>query len=171
MNCACVIPHFNHCATLFRVAEEARRRIDEVIVVDDGSTELPADFAERLAALDVKLIRHKKNLGKGAALLTAARLLDEEGVPAMIAIDADGQHDPADLPRFAAAAEADPDAVIVGVRDFDSAANVPKSSRFGRKFSNFWCKLETGINCADTQSGFRAYPVRALHELKFYCRR
>ena len=171
MKIACVIPLYNHGATVLRVAAGARSFLDDVRVVDDGSTDLAPDLAERLAETGVKLIRHARNLGKGAAILTAARQLAADGVETMIVLDADGQHDPADLPRFAAEAEAHPESVIVGCRDFEHAANVPGSSRFGRKFSNFWCRLETGIACRDTQSGFRAYPVAGLTGLKFSCRR
>ena len=171
MKIACVIPLYNHGATVLRVAAGARAFLDDVRVVDDGSADLAPDFAERLAEAGVKLIRHGRNLGKGAAILTAAYQLAADGVETMIVLDADGQHDPADLPRFAAEAEAHPDSVIVGCRDFDHAANVPGSSRFGRAFSNFWCRLETGVACRDTQSGFRAYPVAGLTRLRFYCSR
>ena len=103
-------------------------------------------------------------------MLTAAKALD--GVAdSMVTLDADGQHDPDDLPKFISALRDCPDAVVVGCRDFEHAANVPGSSRFGRKFSNFWCRLETGTACGDTQSGFRAYPVRGLNALRFFCRR
>jgi uncharacterized protein (DUF2062 family) len=168
---ACVIPHYNHFATVLAVASGARRHLPDVLVVDDGSTGIPEDFSARLAALDVKLLRHDRNLGKGAALLTAARALRAEGVTHMIALDADGQHDPGDLPRFVSEIAAHPDAVIIGCRDFAHAENVPGSSRFGRNFSNFWCRLETGVKCADTQSGYRAYPVAGLTALRFHCRR
>ena len=171
MKIACVIPHYDHTATVFDVAAGAKRQLDDVRVVDDGSTDLPEEFASRLETLGVALIRHERNLGKGAALLTAARALHSDGVTHMIVIDADGQHDPADLPRFVAEIEKHPDSVVVGCRDFEHAANVPGSSRFGRGFSNFWCRLETGVKCADTQSGFRAYPVAGLTELNFRCRR
>ena len=171
MKAVCVIPHYNHFATVLAVASGARRHLPDVLVVDDGSTGIPADFPERLAALGVKLLRHDRNLGKGAALLTAARALQAEGATHMIVLDADGQHDPDDLPRFVSAIEAHPEAVIVGCRDFEHAENVPGSSRFGRNFSNFWCRLETGVKCADTQSGYRAYPVAGVTALRFRCRR
>lgn len=171
MKIACVIPHYNHAATVLAVAAGARKYLDDVRVVDDGSTGLPADFEAELAKLQVKLIRHERNRGKGAAIRTAAAALSADEVTHMIVMDADGQHDPADLPRFIAAIEADPDSVVIGCRDFEHAQNVPGSSKFGREFSNFWCKLETGISCSDTQSGFRAYPVRAFRELKFFCSR
>ena len=171
MKIACVIPYYNHPATVLDVAAGARRHLDDVRVTDDGSTDLPEEFAERLERLGVALIRHERNLGKGAALLTAARALKADGVTHMIAIDADGQHDPDDLPRFVAEIEKHPEAVIVGCRDFEHAANVPRASRFGREFSNFWCRLETGVKCDDTQSGYRAYPVAGLTSLRFFCRR
>ena len=171
MKIACVIPHYDHLTTVLDVAAGARKHLDDVRVVDDGSTALPEDFAGKLEKLGVALIRHERNLGKGAALLTAARELAADGVTHMIVIDADGQHDPAELPRFVAEIEAHPEAVVVGCRDFEHAANVPGSSRFGRNFSNFWCRLETGVKCADTQSGFRAYPVAGLTKLRFHCRR
>jgi len=171
MKIACVIPHYNHTATVLKVAAGARKYLDDVRVADDGSTDLPDDFEAELAKLQVKLIRHEHNRGKGAAIRTAAAELLSDGVDYMIVMDADGQHDPADLPRFIAAIEADPDSVVIGCRDFEHAENVPGSSKFGRKFSNFWCRLETGVSCSDTQSGFRAYPVRAFRELKFFCSR
>ena len=171
MKIACVIPLYDHPGTVLDVVSGARKYLADVRVVDDGSTRLPEDFASRLAALRVPLYRHDRNRGKGAALLTAARFLAADGVTHMITIDADGQHSPGELPRFIAAAEAHPQAVIVGCRDLDHAENVPRSSRFGRSFSNFWCRLETGMKCADTQSGFRVYPVSGLNELHFFCRR
>jgi Glycosyl transferase family 2. len=78
------------------------------------------------------------------------------GMSHIITIDADGQHDPADLPLFLDAIAKDDNAIIVGARDFNTA-NVPGSSRFGRKFSNFWLRVQTGIAISDVQSGFRAY--------------
>jgi len=171
LKAACVIPHYDHIGTLAAVAVGAKRYIRDVLVVDDGSTSFPLELERELAASGVRLIRHEVNLGKGAAILTAARELDGLGFDYMIVMDADGQHDPADLPLFTAALETHRDALFVGCRDFEHAANVPGSSRFGRSFSNFWCRLETGVACGDTQSGFRAYPVRALTTLKFLCRR
>ena len=170
MKIVCVIPHYRHFGTLAAVAAGARKHL-ETLVVDDGSGGFPAGSVAELEAAGVRLVFRERNGGKGAAILTAAELLYAEGADYMITMDADGQHLPEDLPRFVAALKAHPDALVVGCRDFRNAANVPKSSRFGREFSNFWCKLETGVSCSDTQSGFRAYPVRALHELKFHCRR
>ena len=75
MKAACVIPHYNHAATVLAVAAGARRHLEDVRVVDDGSSRLPEHFADKLAELDVKLIRHERNRGKGAAIRTAAAAL------------------------------------------------------------------------------------------------
>lgn len=157
-----VIPVYNHAATLRQVVERALAVHPEVLVVDDGSSDRPLDT---LHGLKVRMAGHPVNQGKGAAIMTAARLARGLGMSHIVTIDADGQHDPADFPRFAALVAAEPPAVVVGARDF-TVANVPRSSRFGRKFSNFWLRLQTGKTLSDTQSGFRAYPLDVLDGLK-----
>ena len=173
MNCEVVIPVYDNERTVLQVALEARRLHPHVLVIDDGSTRLPDDFDNILKTNDIRLIRHPQNCGKGVALQTALKDLHERHVDYMITLDADGQHSPSDIPAFINLLEKEGqnrDLLVIGVRDFN-APNVPDSSKFGRKFSNFWIKLETGVTCADTQSGFRAYPVEPLSKLKFYCAR
>lgn len=156
-----VIPVYNHAATLRQVVERALAVHPEVLVVDDGSVDRPLD---RLHGLKVRMASHLLNRGKGVAIMTAARLARGLGMTHIVTIDADGQHDPADFPKFAAAVAAEPMAIVVGARNFDTA-NVPGSSRFGRRFSNFWLRLQTGKTLSDTQSGFRAYPLAVLNGL------
>jgi len=170
MRIACVIPHYNHSKTIVSVAVKCKRYIDEVLVIDDGSSDLSDEIVTRLSDAGVELIRLERNRGKGFALKTAAKVLAERNVGYMITLDADGQHDPADIPQFLQVLKLRNDCVIVGCRDF-SVPNVPESSKFGRKFSNFWVKLETGCSCGDTQSGFRAYPVAAVNSLHLHCDR
>ncbi len=169
-----VIPVYNHAATLEKVVRGvlAAAPGSLVLVVDDGSTDWPPELPETLSGLGVRLERFKRNRGKGAALLHAARIFHAARMDCMIALDADGQHDPGDLPKFFAVLQAhrDNDILAVGVRNFN-VPNVPAASRFGRRFSNFWFRLETGTECADTQSGFRAYPVAALIRMKPLARR
>jgi len=157
-----VIPVYNHAASLRQVVERALAVHPEVLVVDDGSVDRPLDT---LYGLPVRLASHPLNQGKGAAIMTAARLARGLGMSHIVTIDADGQHDPADFPRLKAAVAAEPMAIVVGARNFDTA-NVPGSSRFGRKFSNFWLRLQTGKTLSDTQSGFRAYPLAVLDGLR-----
>jgi uncharacterized protein (DUF2062 family) len=157
-----VIPLYNHAATVRQVAEQSLAVHPEVLVVDDGSTD---GGAGTLDGLPVTVVRHPCNLGKGAAILTAAREARRLGMTHIVTLDADGQHDPADFPRFREAIETNPEAIVVGTRDFDTE-NVPGSSRFGRKFSNFWLRVQTGKSLGDTQSGFRAYPLMVLEQLR-----
>ncbi len=128
-----------------------------VIVVDDGSRDETARVASVAGA---RVISHATNLGKGAALLTGLAAAREAGFTHLVSVDADGQHSADDLPALLDASRAQPEAIVVGARDFE-VPNVPGSSRFGRRFSNLWVRLETGEDLSDTQSGYRIYPVEA----------
>lgn len=156
------VPVYNHAATLRAVVLGLLERHPHVLVVDDGSDDLGPEI---LAGLPVRTIRHDRNRGKGAAIRTAAAEARRMGMSHIVTIDADGQHNPADLPLFLEAIALDPLAVIVGARDF-STENVPGASRFGRSFSNFWLRVQTGVILSDVQSGYRAYPLTVLENLR-----
>lgn len=149
-----VIPVFNHGASLRDVAERAMNYGD-VLIVDDGSTDGGPD---ELSDLGLTVTSHDENLGKGQAILTAVEKARKMGKTHIITIDADGQHYPEEIPNFIAAIRQSPEAIFVGSRDFEGQ-NVPGSSKFGRSFSNFWLRVQTGIKLSDVQSGFRAYPL------------
>lgn len=156
------VPVYNHAPTLRAVVLGLLERHPHVLVVDDGSDDLEPEV---LAGLPVRMVRHGRNRGKGAAIRTAALEARRQDMSHIVIIDADGQHDPADLPLFLEAVAADPLAVIVGARDFNTE-NVPGSSRFGRAFSNFWLRVQTGVILSDVQSGYRAYPLNVLENLR-----
>jgi uncharacterized protein (DUF2062 family) len=107
---------------------------------------------------------------KGEAILAAARFAEGWGYQAIITIDADGQHDPADAGLLVEAACGNWPAIVVGARRMETE-NVPRSSLFGRDFSNFWVRLECGRSLPDTQSGYRLYPVELLQGTRFISRR
>ena len=161
-----VIPVYNHAATVRRVAEGVLRQLPSVLIVDDGSTD--GDLASILNDQPVYYCRHETNLGKGAALRHALKLLAASGFDYMLTVDADGQHDPADLPAFLELAETGEKIFAVGCRDFTGQV-VPFGSRLGRRLSNGLLKLETGLAFGDCQSGLRLYPVRLLADLPFRC--
>lgn len=156
-----VIPVYNHGATLRDVARRALMHCPDVLVVDDGSTDGGPDT---LGDIPVRLVRLPRNRGKGAAIDEGARAAAAEGATHIVTLDADGQHYPEDLPRLLHAAQCSPHAVIVGSRDFNTP-NVPAASRFGRAFSGFWMRVQTGLAVSDMQSGYRVYPLAALRRL------
>lgn len=153
-----LIPVYDHGATLRHVVQEALARHPHVIVVDDGCTDGGPDT---IADLPVHLFRQEQNRGKGAAIRRGAEEAKALGYTHVITMDADDQHKADDIPAFLEAIEETPWSIIIGARDFD-VPNVPGSSRFGRKFSQFWMFVQTGVSVSDMQSGFRAYPVGLL---------
>jgi hypothetical protein len=161
----CGIPVYNNAATIADVARRCREQIANVVVVDDGSTD--ADLREILKPLDVSVIRHPSNLGKGAALLTAFRYVAERGAQYLITLDGDSQHFPEDIPVFLPRLETD--TILIGSRD-KIVGDMPRSSHFGRDFSDFWICVESGEMLRDTQSGFRAYPVKPALDLRLASR-
>ncbi|MCP4176375.1 MAG: DUF2062 domain-containing protein [bacterium] len=161
----CVIPVYNNLDTIKNIVEKCKTYLNNVLVIDDGSTD--ADLKELLKNNDITVIRHDKNMGKGKAILTALKYLNKINIEYMITIDGDGQHYPEDIPGFLPLIQENNHTIVVGCRNLDKE-NVPGKSRFGRSFSNLWLKIETGISVDDTQCGFRAYPVKYISKLKFW---
>lgn len=151
-----LVPVYDNAGTVSGVVDGALAHLKDVVVVDDGSTDGGTeDLAHRKG---VHLVRLDRNHGKGEALRRGLERAGRMGFTHAIAIDADGQHDPAHIPDFIAAIEEDPGAIIIGVRRMQEAG-APGASRFGRAFSNFWFKVQTWQDVDDAQCGYRAYPV------------
>lgn len=166
---ACVIiPTYNNAATLAAVIKDVSGYIDDIIVVNDGSTDNTVDIVNNFPS--VHFISYSKNTGKGWALRKAFAYAIESGFTHAITIDSDGQHFAKDLPAFFNKAKEIPSAIIIGARNMEQAS-VPGGSSFGNKFSNFWFKVETGISCPDTQSGYRLYPLHVLKNMHLITRK
>ncbi|MFO7860265.1 MAG: glycosyltransferase family 2 protein [Desulfosalsimonas sp.] len=153
---AVVIPAYNHAPAVEKVIAEAMELDLPVFVVDDGSTD---DTRERIYRFsEIRILTHEKNMGKGAALMSgfmeASQIADWA-----ITMDADGQHNPSDAKILIRAARQYRKALIVGRRTGMDGSHVHWTSRFGRKFSNFWVRASGGPKISDTQSGFRIYPL------------
>ena len=155
MNCACVIPALNEQQAIAGVVAGCRRQGLPVYVVDDGSTDATA---ERARAAGATVLRHPTNQGKGQAMADGLERAAADGFEAVIFLDADGQHDPAELPAFLVAAEAGAD-LVVGCRNLD-AAKMPLVRRCTNRFTSWVLSRLAGRRLGDTQSGYRLVRVK-----------
>lgn len=168
LKCSVIIPTYNNSGTLASVINGVLKYTDRIIVVNDGSNDLTAEILEQFR--NITVVTHEKNKGKGIALRTGFKKAIEMGFRYAITIDSDGQHNPGDLPKFIEKIETAPDSMIVGARNMEQSS-VPGKSSFGHKFSNFWYKVETGIDLPDTQSGYRLYPIEKLRSIRYITNR
>ncbi|MEJ1237666.1 glycosyltransferase family 2 protein [Chryseolinea sp. T2] len=159
-----LIPTYNNAQTLERVINDVLSYTDQVIVVNDGSTDSTPRILEGYPA--IKKVSYPNNRGKGYALRTGFAFALSEGFDHAITMDSDGQHYAADLISLLKAFVEIPEAIIVGARNMDQST-VPGKSSFGNKFSNFWFWVNTGITMQDTQSGYRLYPIRRMRNINF----
>lgn len=140
------------------VIHEAKRHIDPVLVIDDGSTDGTSAVA---AAAGAEVLRHEVNRGKGAALKTGFAWALEQGFDGVITLDADGQHLASDIPNFLAAAGTGGDDLIIGGRAHLFQQMLPRR-RFANRFSAWCIGRASGAPISDSQSGFRYYSARLL---------
>ena len=155
---AVVIPALNEERAIRGVVESVLAICPNVIVVDDGSTDATC---ERIADLPITLIRHATSLGKGQGLRDGFRKARELGFDAVIAMDGDGQHLAADVPRMLAAARRYPEHIVIGAR-IRNRENQPLARRRANAVADWGISWGCGIPVADTQSGQRYYPLAAL---------
>ncbi|MFZ1980725.1 MAG: glycosyltransferase family 2 protein [Smithella sp.] len=165
---AFVIPVYNHAGTVAQVVWDAQALSFPVFVVDDGSTDNTYDQIKGIEG--IKILRHDQNQGKGAAIMTGFAAASAVADFA-ITIDADGQHYPQDAKKLIKAIPKKTRPIVVGARDYMPDEHVPWTSKFGRKFSNFWVRTAGGPTISDTQSGFRVYPLPEALNLKTKARR
>ncbi|WP_341227034.1 DUF2062 domain-containing protein [uncultured Arcticibacterium sp.] len=165
LGCCVLIPTYNNEKTLAEVIKDVSAYANDIIVINDGSTDSTDEILKELSGIEV--ISYNKNKGKGHALKTGLLRAKERGFTYAISIDSDGQHFADDIPVFLQAIEENPGAMLIGARNLQQE-NMPQKNTFGNKFSNFWFKLETGIDLPDTQSGFRLYPLKELEGMKLF---
>src|SRR5258708_36396222 len=163
-----IIPTFNNAGTLGKVLTDILHYTDQIIVVNDGSTDRTADILKTFPQL--RLISFSKNQGKGWALRCGFKKALESGFDYAISIDSDGQHFAEDLPQFLIKLEEIPNVLIIGAPNM-AQAGLPTPRRFGNTFSNFWYRLETGYKMEDTPCGYRLYPLRPVQKNPFFNKR
>ncbi|RZI43904.1 glycosyltransferase family 2 protein [Herbaspirillum sp. HC18] len=155
-----VIPIYNHKDTIAQVVARLAPHGLPILIVDDGSDDATQGELRRLAQLqpDLSLFRLNRNGGKGAAVMRGFREAHTAGFTHALQIDADGQHDLEDVPRFIERSRARPDAVVAGQPIYDASA--PASRRYGRFATHVWVWIETlSLAIGDSMCGFRMYPL------------
>jgi glycosyltransferase involved in cell wall biosynthesis len=160
------IPIYNHGESIGGVIDSVAGLGLPCIIVDDGSGSATRTEIELLEERHswVEVVRHPHNLGRGAALRTAYRLAAKRGSTHVMQIDADGQHNAADIPKFLALSRARPDALILGTPVFDDS--VPWHRLHGRKLSKVIVWIETlSTRVADPLCGFRCVPLESALRL------
>jgi len=162
-----LIPVYNHPAHIARIVETLLAQALPVLLVDDGSdapTRAVLDAIHAAHPHTVTLERLPRNLGKGGAVAHGLRRAHTLGYTHALQVDADGQHDLADVPIFLDDARQRPDAVICGTPRYD--ASVPKGRLYGRYITHFWVWVETlSFDIVDSMCGFRVYPLAATAAL------
>lgn len=153
------LPAFNEEKYIAKVIEGARKYADAVLVVDDGSTDATAAIARRMGAI---VISHPANKGYGATLQTIFSTAREMNLEALVTMDSDGQHDPADIENVLAPLLSGAD-VVIGSRFLDETKNnIPQYRKVGMKVLDTATAVAGMKKVTDTQSGFRAYGKKAI---------
>jgi glycosyltransferase involved in cell wall biosynthesis len=163
---AALIPALDCAATIAEVVRGCREHVSLVLVVDDGSSDATADEARSAGA---EVCSHGANVGKGAALLSGLRCLEERGFSHAMSLDGDGEHSPSEIPALRAESASHPGALVIGSRRIES--EVAAIKRFGNAFANAWVRIATGRDLGDTQCGQRVYPIAPTLALRAVGRR
>lgn len=158
--CCAVVPVYNQPEGLVGVIEDLRAHGMECILVDDGSEPATAEGIRGIAQAwtGVEALRLPRNRGKGVAVVAGMRRARARGFSHVLQVDADGQHDLADLPALLEAAEAEPSALISGRPVYDET--VPAGRVFARYITHVWVWIETlSLAIRDSMCGYRVYPL------------
>lgn len=154
---AVLIPAHNEAGTIRAIVEGALAHVGQVIVISDGSTDGTVDA---LRGLPVEVIAHRENAGKGQRLAEGIDRAVADGAAGVLTLDADGQHDPDDIPAFLEAARNAPNALIVGER-IRNRSEMPRHRAWSIAFGDVFISLGAGTKLRDAQCGMRLYPASA----------
>ncbi|TLD70604.1 glycosyltransferase family 2 protein [Phragmitibacter flavus] len=161
-----LIPSYNTGGKLVETVRDALKFWAPVWVVVDGSTDGSDAAVEAILPEyggDLRLLRLKKNSGKGTAVLHGVTQALEEGFTHVLTMDADGQHASGYITTFMQASRKNPNALVLGLPQFDDSA--PLIRLRGRRIANWWAQFESQSNLGDCLFGFRVYPARSLYEV------
>ena len=156
-----VIPAYNEAPRMGAVIRGVKKYCQNIIVIDDGSKDKTSEVAKKAG---VKVLRHRLNLGKGAAMKTGVETALESGAEAIILLDADGQHDPKHIPEFLKQLEQGSE-IVFGSRNL--SFGVPLVRYLGNKFGSVLISLIFGIYRSDMLCGFIAFTENAYKKIKW----
>ena len=151
-----LVPAYREAGRIGCVVRGVLAHLGTCLVVDDGSPDATAEEARAAGAI---VLRHATNLGKGRALQTGFRRVAEQGADGAVCLDGDGQHDPAEIPKFLARLQAEAPDIILGTRRF--SAHMPRVRRLTNRFTSEVVSRLAGTRIHDSQSGYRYVSVRA----------
>jgi len=157
-----VIPAYNEEKNVKDVVQKARRHVDFVVVVDDGSTDNTGREAEEAGAF---VIENKENEGKAEAMKIGFKYALQKGADFVAVLDADGQHDPDEIPLFMSEIQKGFD-IVVGARKFNRKL-MPGIRIFANSFSSFFTSLASHTKILDSQSGYRVIKRGVLTKICF----
>jgi len=156
-----IVPVYNHATPVARLVEKIQAFDVPCVLVDDGSESsgsLALDDLQKKYPDTVHVMHLPENQGKGGAVMAGFRNAAEQGYTHVLQIDADGQHEPADIPGFLQEASGYPDDVICGCPIYDTS--VPKARLYGRYATHIWVWINTlSFEIRDSMCGFRVYPL------------
>lgn len=157
------IPAFNEEKNIGPILVKLKKISQNIIVCDDGSNDLTANIAEELGAMVVK---HKKNLGYGAAIGTIFLKAKEIDADILVTFDADGQHRIKDIGNVLEPIKNDIADVVIGSRFLENTQKMPKYRKAGIKAITELTNIAGGTKISDSQSGFRAYNKKILENIR-----
>lgn len=166
-----VVPTYNEAESIRSIIARIRTAVPEadVLVVDDGSPDGTGGIADELAAADahIAVLHRQRKDGLGAAYLVGFARAIDQGYAAVVEIDADGSHDPAELPAMLALLETGPADLVIGSRWVagGSVVNWPGPRRAISRSGNRYARWMLRSRIHDMTAGFRAYRTSALHGL------
>jgi glycosyltransferase involved in cell wall biosynthesis len=158
------LPVYNEAAYVDPILDEVRRYAQDILVVDDGSSDGTAELLDRRS--DIQVLRHAENQGYGAALRSAFEYALAEGFAGIVTLDCDGQHQPKRIPRFIEAARSAD--IVSGSRYLKQYAgdDAPPADRlFINRRITGELNQRLGLNLTDAFCGFKAYRAEAIKQL------
>lgn len=162
-NVVAIIPAYNEEKALADVIGKTLDYVDEVIVVDDGSSDKTSEVAVEAGA---RVIKHSVNLGKGEALKSGFKAIEGDSI--IITIDGDGQHNPNEIPDLVRPIIEDSVDLVNGSRYMNGPEeNTPAYRRVGQKVLDIATNISAGTKVTDSQSGFRAFSSKSKNVFRF----